>query len=120
MNHRENIDRSFDGQLSQTEWDALQQAVLADPDLRREYVEKRWIHALLETESEALPSLFAEAVPTPSAKTTVRRRAAGEGTDKLAWCGKRLSSHWQPTILAIASSGSRGSRTSSMTNSAGS
>lgn len=72
MNPRENIDRSFDGQLSQAEWDALQRAVITDPELRREYVEKRWIHALLETESEALPSLFAEATPAPSAKTPAR------------------------------------------------
>lgn len=60
MNHRENIDRSFDGQLSPAEWDALQEAVINDPELRREYVEKRWIHALLETESVALPGLLEE------------------------------------------------------------
>lgn len=60
MNHRENIDRSFDGQLSPAEWDALQKAVVNDPELCREYVEKRWIHALLETESATLPGLLEE------------------------------------------------------------
>jgi len=68
MNHREYIDRSFDGQLSPGEWDALQAAVIADPDLRREYVERRWVHALLESGSEALPSLFAGASPAPAAR----------------------------------------------------
>lgn len=72
MNHRENIDRSFDGQLSPEEWAALQEAVISDAELRREYVEKRWIHALLETGSEALPSLLAEAPPAPIAKATPR------------------------------------------------
>lgn len=72
MNHRENIDRSFDGQLSPEEWDALQAAVIADPELRRDYVEKRWIHALLETQSESLPSLLAETPPAPMAKAAVR------------------------------------------------
>jgi len=72
MNHRENIDRSFDGQLSPEEWDALQAAVIADTELRREYVEKRWIHALLETQSESLPSLLAETPPAPAAKTPAR------------------------------------------------
>ncbi len=72
MNHRDNIDRSFEGQLSQVEWDALQQAVITDPELRREYVEKRWIHALLETGSEALPSLFAGTAPAVAAKAPAR------------------------------------------------
>jgi hypothetical protein len=72
MNHRENIDRSFDGQLSQKEWDALQQAIITDPDLRREYVEKRWIHALLETGSDALPSLFAEKTPAVAVRAPAR------------------------------------------------
>lgn len=72
MNHRDNIDRSFDGQLSPADWDALQQAVITDPQLCREYVEKRWIHALLETGSESLPSLFAETSPAPAATKAAR------------------------------------------------
>jgi ferric-dicitrate binding protein FerR (iron transport regulator) len=60
MNLSEHIDRSFDGQLSQEEWDALQQAIVADPELRQEYVEKRWLHALLAAESESLPGLLEE------------------------------------------------------------
>ena len=72
MNHRENIDRSFDDQLTPAEWDALQQAVIADPELRREYVKQRWIHALLETDSETLPSLFAETGSVPAAKAAAR------------------------------------------------
>jgi len=60
MNLQDHIDRSFDGQLSKSEWDALQQAVINDPGLRREYVEKRWIHALLEAEGDALPALLEE------------------------------------------------------------
>lgn len=60
MNPRDHIDRSLDGQLSEEEWEALQRAVIDDPDLRREYVEKRWLHALLEAESESLPALLEE------------------------------------------------------------
>lgn len=60
MNIHDQIDRSFDGQLSQEEWEALQQAVITDPGLRKEYVEKRWLHALLEAESDALPGLLEE------------------------------------------------------------
>lgn len=60
MNLRDHIDRSFDGQLSPEEWEALQQAVIDDPELRRDYVERRWIHALLEAESDSLPALLEE------------------------------------------------------------
>ncbi len=63
MNHRDNIDRSFDSQLSPDEWEGLQAAILADPDLRRDYVEKRWIHSLLLSEGESLPRLLGEAAP---------------------------------------------------------
>ena len=59
MNFHDHIDRSLDGQLSEAEWTELQQAVIDDPDLRREYVEKRWLHALLESESASLPALLA-------------------------------------------------------------
>lgn len=34
MNLQDHIDRSFDSQLSKSEWDALQQAVINDPGLR--------------------------------------------------------------------------------------
>ncbi len=71
MNFHDHIDRSFDGQLSPEEWEALQQAVIDDPELCREYVEKRWIHALLEAESDSLPALLEEKQwvrPAPSTK----------------------------------------------------
>jgi len=60
MNFSDHIDRSFDGQLSEEEWDALQQAVISDPELRRQYVEQRWLHALLESESGALTGRLSE------------------------------------------------------------
>lgn len=60
MNFRDDIDRSLDGQLSPGEWDALQEAVIRDPELCREYVERRWIHALLEAEGDTLPALLEE------------------------------------------------------------
>lgn len=60
MNFHDHIDRSLDGRLSTEEWTALQQAVVDDPELRRDYVEKRWIHALLESESDSLPALLEE------------------------------------------------------------
>ncbi len=60
MNFLDQIDRSFDGQLSPGEWDALQEAVIDDPELRTAYVEKRWLHALLEAESARLPALLEE------------------------------------------------------------
>lgn len=60
MNFHDHIDRSLDGQLSPEEWDALQQAVIEDPELCRDYVEKRWIHALLEAEGDTLPALLEE------------------------------------------------------------
>lgn len=69
MNLHDHIDRSFDGQLSPEEWEALQQAVITDADLRREYVEKRWIHALLEAESDSLPALLEESQWTKPAST---------------------------------------------------
>lgn len=74
MNFHDHIDRSLDGQLSDAEWTALQQAVIADPDLRREYVEKRWLHALLEAESDSLPALLEE--PQWVKPATVFRPAA--------------------------------------------
>lgn len=60
MNFHDHIDRSLDGQLSEEEWAELQQAVIDDPELRRDYVEKRWLHALLEAESASLPALLEE------------------------------------------------------------
>jgi len=57
-NFNEQIDRSLEGQLSQSEWDALQKAIIADADLRQIYVERRWMHAQLLAESDRLPSLL--------------------------------------------------------------
>ncbi len=61
MSLRDDIDRSFEGRLSSDEWAALQQAVIDDPDLRRDYVERRWLHALLVSEGDSLPALLEEA-----------------------------------------------------------
>ncbi len=58
MNFDEQIDRSLDGQLNQDEWDSLQKAILADPELRETYVEKRWLHAHLLAQSDRLPTLL--------------------------------------------------------------
>ncbi len=69
MNFHDHIDASLDGRLSPEEWAALQEAVVRDPELRREYVEKRWLHALLEAESERLPALLEE--PSPPLETRV-------------------------------------------------
>ena len=63
MNYEEQIDRSLDGQLAQEEWDALQKAILEDEDLRRLYVEKRWLHARLIADGELLPSLVQTSMP---------------------------------------------------------
>jgi ferric-dicitrate binding protein FerR (iron transport regulator) len=60
MNFHDHIDRSFDGQLSEEEWAALQRAIVDDPELRRDYVERRWLHAILEAESESLPGILEE------------------------------------------------------------
>ncbi len=61
MNLRDSIDRSFDGQLSPEQWSALEEAVVADAELRREYVEQRWLHALLEAEGSRLSGLLDDA-----------------------------------------------------------
>ncbi|PAW62422.1 MAG: hypothetical protein B9S36_06240 [Verrucomicrobiia bacterium Tous-C2TDCM] len=73
MNFSDHIDRSFDDQLSQEEWDALQQAIVADPELRQEYVEKRWLHATLAAESESLRGLLEE---SPWTQTAPPKRSA--------------------------------------------
>jgi len=56
----ENIDRSLDGQLSPEEWETLERAIIDDPEMRREYVERRWLHAHLIAERDSLGSLLAE------------------------------------------------------------
>jgi len=58
MNFDEQIDRSFEGKLTQSEWDQLQKAILADSELRKAYVERRWLHAQLLAASDRLPSLL--------------------------------------------------------------
>lgn len=60
---KEFIDRSLDGQLSQEEWEELERAVIDDPETRREYVEKRWLHGQLIAESDSLSSLLPENDP---------------------------------------------------------
>lgn len=58
MNPRDLIDASFDGRLSEAEWECLQRAVIEDAELRAEYVERRTLHGLLLAEADALPSLL--------------------------------------------------------------
>lgn len=58
--NREDIDRSLDGQLSPEEWKALERAVIDDPEMRREYVEKRFLHAQLIAERDSLGSLLSD------------------------------------------------------------
>ena len=61
--NKNDIDRSLDGQLSPEEWKELQRAVIDDPEIRREYVEKRWLHAQLISGSDSLSSLLPEHDP---------------------------------------------------------
>lgn len=63
MNPRDLIDASFDGRLSEAEWEMLQRAVINDAALRAEYVERRSLHALLMAESDRLPSLLETKAP---------------------------------------------------------
>ena len=79
MNFHDHIDRSFDEQLSEEEWAALQQAIIDDPELRRDYVERRWLHAILEAESESLPGLLEEPLwvkPAPDRRSAAWLAAA--------------------------------------------
>lgn len=74
---RNDIDRSFEGQLTPGEWERLQRAVIDDPEVRREYVEKRWLHAQLISESESLASLLPENEPIVSKPNRWFEIAAG-------------------------------------------
>jgi hypothetical protein len=74
MNYDEQIDCSFDGQLSQDEWDALQKAILADDKLRQCYVEKRWLHAQLLANEESLHSLLEDSNSSARADSSVSGR----------------------------------------------
>ncbi len=58
MIDKNSIDRSFDGQLSDAEARQLEEAIIGDPELRRAYVEQRWLHAELLATSEELPDLL--------------------------------------------------------------
>ncbi len=74
---RNDIDRSLDGQLTPEEWNRLQRAVIDDPEVRREYVEKRWLHAQLISESESLASHLEESDPVASSPSRWLEIAAG-------------------------------------------
>ena len=63
MSPEERIDRSFDGQLSDAEWEALQRDLLEDDALRELYVQRRWLHAQLQTERDSLPSILETSPP---------------------------------------------------------
>lgn len=54
MKDEERIDRSLEGLLSDAEAGQLSRDILADPDLKRSYVERSWLHAQLAVESESL------------------------------------------------------------------
>lgn len=58
MSPREKIDRSFDGQLDEAEWAALQRELLENPDLLEQYVSERWLHADLQSAGEELVTIL--------------------------------------------------------------
>lgn len=58
MIDKNSIDRSFEGQLSEAETKQLEEAIIGDPELRRSYVEQRWLHAELLATGEELPDLL--------------------------------------------------------------
>ncbi len=60
MIDRNSIDRSFDGQLSEAEAKQLEEAIIGDPEVRRAYVEQRWLHAELIATAEELPDVLKE------------------------------------------------------------
>lgn len=60
MIDKNSIDRSFEGQLSEAETRQLEEAIIGDPELRRAYVEQRWLHAELLATGEELPDLLTE------------------------------------------------------------
>ncbi|MEX2581357.1 MAG: DNRLRE domain-containing protein [Verrucomicrobiales bacterium] len=104
--NREYINRSLDGQLTGEEWDALRREVVADPELRREYVEKRWLHAQLETEGESLQHLLADrGAPQPGTSqpgTRLRWVAVAAGIGLLLGLGAFLTIGREaaPTMVA--------------------
>ena len=80
MSPEERIDRSFDGQLSDAEWEALQRDLLEDDALRELYVQRRWLHAQLQTERDSLPSILETSPPKKRSRTgTPGRRHPGRG-----------------------------------------
>lgn len=96
---REVIDGSFDGRLDAAQWQALQEALLADPAAMRYYVERRWLHAQLLSDGDLAAALgvasanaaggegdFASSVEVgPAVPTPPPRRAANGGATKRAW-----------------------------------
>jgi len=70
----ERIDRSLDGRLTPEEWESLQRDLLEDEELRRAYVERRWLHAQLLAEGGSLPSLL-----PAGEKASLPRRRFGWG-----------------------------------------
>ncbi|HSH94114.1 MAG TPA: FecR domain-containing protein [Roseimicrobium sp.] len=58
------IERAIEQRLSPEEWAALQAEIVADPKLRREYVERQWLHATLRAEGDVLGrTLLDEPIP---------------------------------------------------------
>ena len=58
MIDKDSIDRLFDDQLSEAEAKQIEEAIIGDSELRRAYVEQRWLHAELIARGEELPDLF--------------------------------------------------------------
>jgi hypothetical protein len=48
------IDLALEGRLNSAEWQQLQRDILADAELRSQYVEQRWLHVVLQGEASSL------------------------------------------------------------------
>lgn len=103
MNYQDAIDRSLDGRLSPEEWEDLQAAVVRDSALRRDYVERRWIHALLETEGARFFAPEAPAAVTQSPYSVWRRASWIAAAAAVALFGASLALHLRsgaPPVVA--------------------
>ena len=64
MIDKNSIDRAFDGQLSEAETKALEEAIVGDPELLSSYVQQRWLHAELVASGDELAELLKEPIKT--------------------------------------------------------
>jgi ferric-dicitrate binding protein FerR (iron transport regulator) len=54
MTNDPRIDLALEGRLAPAEWSQLQRDILANEELRRQYVEQRWLHVALQAEASTL------------------------------------------------------------------